>query len=205
MRGLAVGRTISRYFERLVTHDATFRVLANLRASVFKKLIPLSPSGLNRFRNSELLNRLVADVDTLDTLYLNLVSPFVSAVMIIAFMAIGLSFVSVPLMLIICGTLLVLLAVIPTVFYRLGLKLGRNAIQSRANYRSQFIEWVQLNAEFLLFGNLNQMSEKLQQTEHQWLNAQSKESRLSGLSNSLIMLSNGILTCVVIYLVFNFD
>ncbi len=104
-------------------------------------------------------------------------------------------------MLIICGTLLVLLAVIPTVFYRLGLKLGRNAIQSRANYRSQFIEWVQLNAEFLLFGNLNQMSEKLQQTEQQWLNAQSKESRLSGLSNSLIMLSNGILTCVVIYLV----
>ncbi|AGI32667.1 TPA: cysteine/glutathione ABC transporter ATP-binding protein/permease CydC [Mannheimia haemolytica] len=201
VRGLAVGRTISRYFERLVTHDATFRVLANLRASVFKKLIPLSPSGLNRFRNSELLNRLVADVDTLDTLYLNLVSPFVSAVMIIAFMAIGLSFVSVPLMLIICGTLLVLLAVIPTVFYRLGLKLGRNAIQSRANYRSQFIEWVQLNAEFLLFGNLNQMSEKLQQTEQQWLNAQSKESRLSGLSNSLIMLSNGILTCVVIYLV----
>ncbi|HDL3805976.1 TPA: ATP-binding cassette domain-containing protein, partial [Mannheimia haemolytica] len=86
-------------------------------------------------------------------------------------------------------------------FYRLGLKLGRNAIQSRANYRSQFIEWVQLNAEFLLFGNLNQMSEKLQQTEQQWLNAQSKESRLSGLSNSLIMLSNGILTCVVIYLV----
>ncbi|HHW7579940.1 TPA: heme ABC transporter ATP-binding protein/permease CydC [Mannheimia haemolytica] len=201
VRGLAIFRTVARYFEKLVTHDATFRVLANLRVSVFKKLIPLSPSGLNRFRNSELLNRLVADVDTLDTLYLNLVSPFVSAVMIIAFMAIGLSFVSVPLMLIICGTLLVLLAVIPTVFYRLGLKLGRNAIQSRANYRSQFIEWVQLNAEFLLFGNLNQMSEKLQQTERQWLNAQSKESRLSGLSNSLIMLSNGILTCVVIYLV----
>lgn len=200
VRGLAIFRTASRYFEKLVTHDATFRVLAKLRVSVFKKLIPLSPSGLNRFRNSELLNRLVADVDTLDTLYLNLVSPFVSAVMIILFMAIGLSFVSVPLMLIICGTLLALLIVIPTVFYHLGLKLGRDAIQNRANYRSQFIEWVQLNAEFLLFGNLNQAGEKLQQTERQWLNAQSKESRLSGLSNSLLMLSNGILTCVVIYL-----
>ena len=93
VRGLAIGRTISRYLERLVTHDATFRVLAELRISVFKKLIPLSPSGLNRFRNSELLNRLVADVDTLDTLYLNLLSPFISAIIVIAFMAIGLSFV----------------------------------------------------------------------------------------------------------------
>lgn len=201
VRGLAIGRTASRYLERLVTHDATFRVLANLRVSVFKKLIPLSPSGLNRFRNSELLNRLVADVDTLDTLYLNLVSPFVSAVMIIAFMAFGLSFVSIKLMLIICGSLLFLLLVIPVVFYRLGMKLGRQAIQNRANYRSQFIEWVQLNAEFLLFGNLNQASEKLQEIERKWLNAQSKESQLSGLSSGLLMLSNGILTCVVIYLV----
>lgn len=200
VRGLAIFRTASRYFEKLVTHDATFRVLANLRVTVFKKLIPLSPSGLNRFRNSELLNRLVADVDTLDTLYLNLISPFVSAVMIITFMAIGLSFVSVPLMLIICGTLLALLLIIPTVFYRLGLKLGKKAVQSRANYRSQFIEWVQLNAEFLLFGNLRQAAEKLQHTEREWLNAQGQESRLSGLSSGLLMLSNGILTCVVIYL-----
>ncbi|AHG79540.1 ATP-binding/permease protein CydC [Mannheimia varigena USDA-ARS-USMARC-1388] len=200
VRGLAIFRTASRYFEKLVTHDATFRVLANLRVTVFKKLIPLSPSGLNRFRNSELLNRLVADVDTLDTLYLNLISPFVSAVMIITFVAIGLSFVSVPLMLIICGTLLALLLIIPTVFYRLGLKLGKKAVQSRANYRSQFIEWVQLNAEFLLFGNLRQAAEKLQHTEREWLNAQGQESRLSGLSSGLLMLSNGILTCVVIYL-----
>lgn len=201
VRGLAIFRTTSRYFEKLVTHDATFRVLANLRVSVFKKLIPLSPSGLNRFRNSELLNRLVADVDTLDTLYLNLISPFISAVMIILFMAIGLSFVSVSLMLIICGILLALLIIVPTVFYHLGLNLGRNAIQNRANYRSQFIEWIQLNAEFLLFGNLNQVTKRLQNTERQWLNAQSKESQLSGLSNALLMLSNGILTCVMIYLV----
>lgn len=201
VRGLAIARTASRYLEKLVTHDATFRVLANLRIAVFTKLIPLSPSGLNRFRNSELLNRLVADVDTLDTLYLNLVSPFISAVMIIVFMAFGLSFVSIPLMLIICSTLLTLLLIIPAIFYRLGLKLGRHAVQNRANYRSQFIEWVQLHAEFLLFGMLNQASDALQQTEKKWLSAQSKESQLTGVSNALLMLSNGMLICVVIYLV----
>ncbi|WGE80203.1 heme ABC transporter ATP-binding protein/permease CydC [Actinobacillus equuli] len=200
VRGLAIGRTVSRYFERLVTHDATFRVLANLRVTVFRKLIPLSPSGLNRFRNSELLNRLVADVDTLDTLYLNLISPFVSAVMLIAFMGIGLSFVSPLLALIICGALTALLVIFPTLFYRLGRKSGAKVIQARANYRSQFIEWIQMHAEFLLFGVVAQASNKLNQTEKEWLNAQSKESQLTGLSNALLTFANGILVCVVIYL-----
>lgn len=201
VRGLAIGRTVSRYFERLVTHDATFRVLANLRVTIFKKLIPLSPSGLKRYRNSELLNRLVADVDTLDTLYLNLVTPFVSALMVIAFMAIGLSFVSGLLAVIICGTLLALLAIFPTVFYHLGRKLGQNTVQSRAQYRAQFIEWIQLHAEFLLFGLVPEMTSKLQKTEEQWLEQQSKESHLTGLSNALLVFSNGILLCVVIYLI----
>ncbi|WP_419843475.1 heme ABC transporter ATP-binding protein/permease CydC [Actinobacillus pleuropneumoniae] len=200
VRGLAIGRTISRYFERLVTHDATFRVLANLRVTVFRKLIPLSPRGLNRFRNSELLNRLVADVDTLDTLYLNLMSPFVSAIMLIAFMGIGLSFVSPLLALVICGSLTALLIIFPMLFYRLGRKSGATVIQARANYRSQFIEWIQMHAEFLLFGVVGQATNKLNQTEKEWLNAQSKESRLTGLSNALLIFSNGILVCVVIYL-----
>ncbi|EFM94296.1 ABC transporter, CydDC cysteine exporter [Actinobacillus pleuropneumoniae serovar 9 str. CVJ13261] len=165
VRGLAIGRTISRYFERLVTHDATFRVLANLRVTVFRKLIPLSPRGLNRFRNSELLNRLVADVDTLDTLYLNLMSPFVSAIMLIVFMGIGLTFVSPLLALVICGSLTVLLIIFPMLFYRLGRKSGAIVIQARANYRSQFIEWIQMHAEFLLFDVVGQATNKLNQTE----------------------------------------
>lgn len=200
VRGLAIGRTVSRYFERLVTHDGTFKVLAILRVSVFRKLIPLSPAGLSRYRNSELLNRLVADVDTLDTLYLNLISPFVSAVMVIVFMAIGLSFVSPLLALVICGSLTALLLIFPFVFYKLGQKLGKTAIVSRATYRSQFIEWVQLNAEFLLFGVQQQTKEKLQHTEQQWLHAQSRESQLAGWSNALLIAFNGILVTAVIYL-----
>ncbi|MDO9796386.1 cysteine/glutathione ABC transporter ATP-binding protein/permease CydC [Glaesserella parasuis] len=200
VRGLAIGRTISRYFERLVTHDATFRVLANLRIAVFSKLIPLSPAGLNRYRHSELLNRLVADVDTLDTLYLNLLSPFISAIMIILFMGIGLSFVSPLLAWVICGSLVVLLLIFPTLFYHLGRKLGKIAIESRATYRSQFIEWIQLNGEFLLFGVLSKATDRLKQTEQQWLKAQSHESQLGGLSNALLMFINGILVTAVIYL-----
>lgn len=200
VRGLAIGRTLSRYFERLVTHDATFRVLSNLRVAVFRKLIPLSPADLNRYRNSELLNRLVADVDTLDTLYLNLLSPFISAIAVICFIGIGFSFLSMQLVWVVCGTLTLLLLIFPILFYHLGRKVGQNVVQSRALYRSRFIEWIQLNAEFLLFGVQDKMAQRLHMTGKQWLNAQNRESHLNGLSNALLISANGLLVCVVIWL-----
>ncbi|SUH16558.1 transport ATP-binding protein CydC [Salmonella enterica subsp. enterica] len=43
VRGAAITRTAGRYFERLVSHDATFRVLQHLRIYTFNKLLPLSP------------------------------------------------------------------------------------------------------------------------------------------------------------------
>ena len=46
VRGAAITRTAGRYFERLVSHDATFRVLQHLRIYTFSKLLPLSPAGL---------------------------------------------------------------------------------------------------------------------------------------------------------------
>lgn len=48
VRGAAITRTAGRYFERLVSHDATFRVLQHLRIYTFSKLLPLSPAGLAR-------------------------------------------------------------------------------------------------------------------------------------------------------------
>ncbi|QGM80252.1 heme ABC transporter ATP-binding protein/permease CydC [Otariodibacter oris] len=200
VRGLAIGRTVSRYIERLVTHDATFRVLASLRVAVFQKLVPLTPSKLAQYRHSELLNRLVADVDTLDTLYLNLISPFVSAIMVIAFMGIGLSFISPLLAWTICSILVVLLLLLPTIFYHLGRKLGKKVIQYRANYRSQFIEWIELNAEFLLFGVLDKASNKLQETEREWIATQRQERQLAGLSNAILIAANGFLIIIVLYL-----
>ena len=42
IRGLAIGRTVARYVEKIVTHDATFRVLAKLRVQVFSRICAYS-------------------------------------------------------------------------------------------------------------------------------------------------------------------
>ena len=75
IRLLALGRTGTRYAERLVTHDATFAALAELRVRLFRGWsLPDAASRLLR-RPSTLLFRLTADIDALESLYLRLLVP----------------------------------------------------------------------------------------------------------------------------------
>ena len=199
VRGLAIGRTLFRYFEKLVTHDATFRILAKLRVQVFEKIIPLSPGVLNRYRNSDLLNRLVSDVDTLDSLYLRLIAPFITAIFVILAMCIGLSFVNAPLALGLGVSLLILVFVIPTVFYQLGKKFGDKLVHSRALYRTQFLEFIQAQAELLLFNAEDKLKDNMAKTEANWQADQQKEANLSGFSTALSLFLNGLIIAAMLW------
>ena len=205
VRGLAIGRTVMRYFEKIVTHDATFRILSKLRVQVFEKIIPLSPAVLNRYRNSDLLNRLVSDVDTLDSLYLRLLAPFFTAAFVIIAMTIGLSFVNIPLALGLGLFLLILLIIIPTVFYRLGQEFGERLIQARATYRTQFLEFIQAQAELLLFNAEDKLKENMSATEKTWQEDQAKEAKLSGFSTALVLFLNGLLISGILWFASNAD
>ena len=79
IRALAIIRTVGRYGERLVTHEATFRVLAGIRSWFFQQLIPLVPGRLSALRSGDLLSRMTADIDALDALYLRLLAPAIVA------------------------------------------------------------------------------------------------------------------------------
>jgi thiol reductant ABC exporter CydC subunit len=78
----ALSRGLCRYFERLVGHDAAFRVLSSLRVNVYERLERLAPLGLPAFRSGELLSRLVQDVDSLQDLLLRVVPPFAIALLV---------------------------------------------------------------------------------------------------------------------------
>ncbi|WP_051954108.1 ATP-binding cassette domain-containing protein [Xenophilus azovorans] len=75
IRLLALGRTLSRYGERLATHDATLGVLAALRERLFRAWSGPRAARLLQLRPARLLLRLTADIDALETLYLRLLVP----------------------------------------------------------------------------------------------------------------------------------
>lgn len=76
VRFFGVSRGLFRYLERLVGHDAAFRVLTDVRVDVYRRLEQLAPAGLPAFRSGDLLARLVGDVDDLQELYLRVLPPY---------------------------------------------------------------------------------------------------------------------------------
>jgi thiol reductant ABC exporter CydC subunit len=77
-----LSRGVCRYGERLVAHDAAFRLLAGLRVDVYRRLERLAPAGLPAFRGGDLLVRLLDDVDALQDLLLRVIPPFAIAALV---------------------------------------------------------------------------------------------------------------------------
>ena len=200
VRGAAIIRTAGRYFERLVSHDATFRVLAHLRVFTFSKLLPLSPAGLARFRQGELLNRMVADVDTLDHLYLRVISPLVGALVVILVVTAGLSLLDVSLALTLGGIMLATLLILPPLFYRAGKPTGEQLTALRGQYRQQLTGWLQGQAELTIFNASDRYRKQMEQTELNWHDAQRRQSELTALSQALMLLIGAVAVVSMLWL-----
>jgi ATP-binding cassette subfamily C protein CydCD len=83
-RAFGIGRAVFRYGERLVSHDAVLRMLADTRVAVYRRLERLAPAGLLHRRRGDLLTRLVADVDALQDYWLRWLLPAAAAVAVSA-------------------------------------------------------------------------------------------------------------------------
>ncbi|WP_326814676.1 MULTISPECIES: thiol reductant ABC exporter subunit CydD [unclassified Streptomyces] len=81
-RAFGLGRAVFRYAERLVSHDAVLKMLAELRVAVYRGLERIAPAGLGRTRRGDLLSRLVADVDALQDYWLRWLLPAGTAVVV---------------------------------------------------------------------------------------------------------------------------
>ena len=83
LRAFGTARVVLRYIERLVTHNATFRALADLRVWLFRRLARSSAGGLGFRHSGDMLARLVGDVEALDGLYLRILLPLAGAVLLL--------------------------------------------------------------------------------------------------------------------------
>ncbi|KAA0933664.1 thiol reductant ABC exporter subunit CydD [Streptomyces apricus] len=83
-RTFGIGRAVFRYAERLVSHDAVLRMLADTRVAVYRRLERLAPAGLRTTRRGDLLSRLVTDVDALQDYWLRWLLPAAAAAVVCA-------------------------------------------------------------------------------------------------------------------------
>ena len=78
IRALTMARIVSRYFEKLVGHDATLRIARDLRVWFFQRALPLAPARLGGSRTGELLARLITDIGEVDGLMVRAISPLLA-------------------------------------------------------------------------------------------------------------------------------
>jgi len=81
VRFFGIARGAFRYAERLISHDATFRILARLRLWFYDALEPLAPARLLAFRSGDLLQRIVDDIQSLENIYARVLAPPVTALL----------------------------------------------------------------------------------------------------------------------------
>lgn len=200
VRGLAMSRTAGRWGERVVSHNATFKLLTDLRIFFFKKLAPLIPGRISNLRDADLLNRLVADVDAMDHVYLRLVSPVTVGVLGIFFLTLFLMWFDSSLGLILGSILLIMLLVWPVLFYKLGKRNGGELTQNKADLRVTTLDWIEGYSELTLFGAEERYRNAILETQHKLMANQFVNANLTGMASAALMLFNGLTLVLMLWL-----
>ena len=87
LRPLMLARPALRWAERMASHEATFRALADTRIWFFRRLAERLPGGLGHTSAGDVRGRMIADIEALDGLYLRAVLPAVAAAAVVAAVA----------------------------------------------------------------------------------------------------------------------
>ncbi|HBM15150.1 MAG TPA: thiol reductant ABC exporter subunit CydC [Lentisphaeria bacterium] len=75
VRFFGTSRGFFRYFEKLVTHNAVFKLLKEFRCYFYRTTEPFAPSILYKYSSADLLRRLVVDIESLDNIYSRFILP----------------------------------------------------------------------------------------------------------------------------------
>jgi len=91
IRFFALSRTVSRYVERVFNHDTVLRQLAKSRLALFQGLQAMARRYSAEHADADWLNRLTAELETLDNLYLRLLLPPVVALLALSLFCLALA------------------------------------------------------------------------------------------------------------------
>ncbi|QJC30173.1 ATP-binding cassette domain-containing protein [Enterobacteriaceae endosymbiont of Plateumaris sericea] len=192
IRLISIIKTVTKYFEKIIKHDNTLYLLKNLRIIIFRKIFPLYPSNLECLNNINILNTLISDIEILDFLYIQIISPIISLFITTIIILISLSFFSFLLSIILSLILFFSLLLHTIYFYNLGKLIGKNNIYFRNEYYFYMSNYLYYQTEYRIFEGINIIRKKINFLEIQWQKIQYKKNNYNSQSQSIIIIINGI-------------
>jgi ATP-binding cassette subfamily C protein CydC len=199
VRLFAILRTAARYAERVFTHEATFRILESLRVWFYRRIEPLAPAGLWRFRSGDILNRIVSDIEALDNLYLRVLSPAAVALLVSLLVCFllsafdgGIAATS--------GLLLALAGIgVSAAAARAGAAAGRAIATRSAELRVRLVEVLQGLAEITLFGAVAEHFGRTHQSQSDLIAAERRMAFIQGGAAAAVSLLCGAAVLAALY------
>ncbi len=131
VRAFGIARPVFRYWERLVSHDASLATLAARRSAAYEALIPLTPARLGRRRRADVLTAVVHDITDEVEAQVRVTVPVVSSA-IAGAIAVGFATWIAPMVGLVIAIACLAVAVVSTVAYRLEARAQGRLVAARA-------------------------------------------------------------------------
>lgn len=199
VRGLSFLRISARYADRVTGHSATLRLLSDLRATVFGGLIRLTPRQLARWRGGDLVARMTGDVDALDTVFLFVLAPLVTAVLAAAALTLVLGYWIAAAAWVLAAALLVVCVVVPLWSLRAARDHGVMAQESAAGLRAATLDAVEGHADLIALHAQTPTFEQFEQLCQASAQARYAQARVAARGQWFLQLALGLSVLAVLW------
>ncbi len=192
VRFFGLARPLVRYLERLAGHDLALRSLASVRTTFYRRLEPLAPAGLESYRSGELLGRMVADVDSLQGLYLRGLGPPVVA-LVVGSLCVGLAASVAPTAgLVLAAGLVTSGLAVPVLAGRLTRWTGNRQVSARAELTSRLVEGLRGAPELVVYGRDGETLDGIRRVDAELARLGRRDALVAGLADALGVLVAGL-------------
>jgi thiol reductant ABC exporter CydC subunit len=183
VRFFGLSRPLTRYLERLASHDLALRVLGRVRVQVYREIEPLAPAQLEGYRHGDLLARMVADVDALQNLHLRAVGPPLVALLAGA-VVVGVAAAFLPAAGVVLAVGLVAGGVIvPALAGWLGRRGGRRQAAARGELSAELVEVLRAAPELVAYGGAAQAQARLRAADGALVRLARRDALVGGLAD----------------------
>jgi thiol reductant ABC exporter CydC subunit len=196
VRFFGIARGIFRYIDRMLSHDASFRLLGYIRSDIYRTLIPLAPAGLHDLGRGELLARIAADVDTLQEWFVRGFAPLGSSLIagILSVAAAAVILPSAGVML--CATLLIAATLAASVIQWRG-TAARREVELRGVVTSGIVDYVQGIADLTALGAATIMASRIEEHERERARLSTQRATRSGLATGIQTMLPGLVAALL--------
>ncbi len=192
VRFFGISRGLLRYAERLFSHEVTFNLLAKFRVWFFKTIEPLVPSRIGKFTSGDLLARVVSDVESLEHIFIRVISPPFIAIAIGVLVSVVFAMFNPFFAIAFLVPYLLAGIVVPLITYKLSSKIGEEIILLRSNLIELSIDGIEGKNELISFGKVEMHNAQFNKVNRRLIKLQRNMKLISGMNESLIGLMMNI-------------